>query len=171
MKLQISIAVVLPAVMVIGGVVRRDVRSVSNIISSLMMSPDNGILHLGDDGILRSFAENGTVIDYARLTVSQLMTVADWSSGEQRSHLQAIWANVNSFEVEDDQIWSPPVNLLPVTMREPPPDSPAPQNELDLRMIPPLLCQDIQCRNHMACRRRGCERCFIQDAIAKGFCI
>ena len=46
-------------------------RSISNIYAALELGPD-GLAHLGDDGILRSYAADYTALSYVRLSPEQI---------------------------------------------------------------------------------------------------
>ena len=53
--------------------------------------PD-GRLQIGDDGVLRSFAYNGTVLGHVKLTKNQLMKVAEeQTDGDFKAHLHEVW--------------------------------------------------------------------------------
>ncbi|EEH08013.1 hypothetical protein HCBG_03302 [Histoplasma capsulatum G186AR] len=80
--------------------------SVSEAMKGLEHDP-NGLVDIGDDGILRSFDSRGTVIDYRRLTTDELHSLSkDFVKGNDE-RLLAMWANVDSSLVDEEQIWNP----------------------------------------------------------------
>ena len=53
----------------------------------------HGRLQIGDDGVLRSFAYNGTVLGYVKLTNNQLLKVAEEQTDEDfKAHLHEVWS-------------------------------------------------------------------------------
>lgn len=107
----------------------------------------------GEDGILRSFDGEGRVIDFVRLDSGHLMTLAGLFGG-QKKELINIWQNVNSSEVTEDQIWSPPSNMLPAKSSDPE-QTPVHQNDLRAERD----CPEYHCPNTAYCRRVGCMLC------------
>ena len=93
-------------------------QSVHTLIKSLTLDP-NGFVHTADDGIVRSYAANGTVIDYQALTNCQLraqMNSLPPSMDRYLDHLHEVFAVVDGTTVEDGkQIWNPPQHLRPLT--------------------------------------------------------
>ncbi|KKZ67817.1 hypothetical protein EMCG_06527 [[Emmonsia] crescens] len=73
-----------------------------------------GIKHFGDDGVLRSFSSNGTVIDHARLINEPLMVAATWLPSKEQNILKEEWAGVGGSKVQSEQILSPPSHLRPL---------------------------------------------------------
>ncbi|ODH47704.1 hypothetical protein GX48_06196 [Paracoccidioides brasiliensis] len=101
-----------------------------------MKSDDEGFLHVGPDGILRSFDRNGKVIDYNRLDEKQLLAVGN-EIPQQIDYLKHLSANANSSQVDEDAIWTPtPTIPTPslkhktkrglIMKREPPQPTPPP---------------------------------------------
>lgn len=74
-----------------------------------MNSAGDGFVHIADDGVVRAYAANGTVIDYVKLSNSQLRAFVDSlppSIQDQREHLLDIWGDVDGNKVTDEgQIW------------------------------------------------------------------
>ena len=75
------------------------------------------MLHISDDGLARSYAGNGTVLDYVALSPSQLTAAVALTSPSHPSddvHPNAVWEGVDGRDVTDhDQIWNPPAHLQP----------------------------------------------------------
>lgn len=77
-----------------------------------MARHDQGITHLGDDGVLRSFAPNGTVLEYVKLSASQIQQVLD--SHGRTDHFTEVFDGVDGREVTDlEQLMNPGEHLLP----------------------------------------------------------
>lgn len=73
---------------------------------------DQGIVHLGDDGVLRSFAPNGTVLEYVKLSTNQIQQMLD--SHGRTDHLTEVYDGVDGREVTDlEQLTNPGEHLLP----------------------------------------------------------
>ncbi|QSS54234.1 hypothetical protein I7I53_01725 [Histoplasma capsulatum var. duboisii H88] len=130
----------------------------------------NGILHLADDGILRSFDETGNVLDYRRLNNTHLRAVAGSYSKDINNYLLNIWNNIDSFQVEEKAIWHPSPDLypLPLLQKSQRPFSPIKKHHSLLQRFPP--CADIPCTGHKTCRDADCYRCLISDRIESGRC-
>ncbi|KAG5291382.1 hypothetical protein I7I50_08175 [Histoplasma capsulatum G186AR] len=143
-------------------------RDVYDMLSSVE-TDTNGILHLADDGILRSFDETGNVLDYRRLNNSHLRAIASLYSKDINNHLLNIWNNIDGFEVEEKVIWHPSTDLYPLPLLQKSQSifSPIRHHSLLHRIIP---CADVHCTGHTTCRDMGCERCILPDKIASGRC-
>ncbi|QSS52508.1 hypothetical protein I7I53_08167 [Histoplasma capsulatum var. duboisii H88] len=122
----------------------------------------NGILHLADDGILRSFDETGNVIDYRRLNNSHLRAVASLYSKDINDYLLNIWNNIDGFAVEEKAIWHPPTDLypLPLLQKSQSISSSITHHSLLHRIV---YCADVHCTGHSTCRNVDCELCIIVD--------
>lgn len=125
-----------------------------------------GVLHLDDDGVLRSYDGAGNVLDYRRFNSSHLMTVANQYSGDLQSHLFEVWNSVDSFAVEEQQIWNPVNNPYQSLFPK--------QGTSDRRAYSPLTprveCESVRCENHETCHRSHCFYCFFIDRVADGHC-
>ncbi|OJD14627.1 hypothetical protein AJ78_05057 [Emergomyces pasteurianus Ep9510] len=137
-------------------------QSLNEILRSLETTED-GVLHVGDDGIARSFNEFGVVIDFARLDREQLQSAMDLEPVTRHPHLQEVWAEVDSSKVDLNQIWSPPEHLLPLQFRvTPAPQKRMPADEL-FRRSPQSHCINIECTGHRVCRQNSCTECVHVD--------
>ncbi|KAG5294291.1 hypothetical protein I7I48_10771 [Histoplasma ohiense] len=125
-----------------------------------------GVLHLDDDGVLRSYDRAGNVLDYRRFNSSHLMTVANQYSGDLQSHLFEVWDGVDSFEVEEQQIWNPVNNPYQSLFPR--------QGMSDRRTYSPLTrrveCDTVWCDSHETCHHHRCFYCFFIDRVADGHC-
>ncbi|QSS49232.1 repeat set, removed, yeast-enriched transcript [Histoplasma capsulatum var. duboisii H88] len=135
--------------------------SVSEAMKGLEHDP-NGLVDIGDDGILRSFDSRGTVIDYRRLTTDELHSLSkDFVKGNDE-RLLAMWANVDSSLVDEEQIWNPRQDYIKQFVSE------AATGRLKSRAMRDSLlsprephCTDYTCWSHSECegRKAGAEEC------------
>ncbi|KAK5125402.1 hypothetical protein LTR85_000511 [Meristemomyces frigidus] len=144
-----------------------------------MISTDDSSTHIGDDGVARAFAGNGTVIDYRKLSNSQLLSLAASlppSVQDLQEHLEEVYANVDGNDVTDPkELWDPAAHLRPDAaeaddMPEAQPQSRNPQHDvaaaLDSRQsygIPALYCLGATCSTRAACQFMGCGDCRSSD--------
>lgn len=78
-----------------------------------MTKHDHGMKHLGDDGVLRSFAPNGTVLDYVKLNASQVQQMVDLYGRDD--YLTEVFDGVDGHNVTNhEQLVNPGEHLLPV---------------------------------------------------------
>ncbi|KAF7192155.1 Lactobacillus up-regulated protein [Pseudocercospora fuligena] len=71
---------------------------------------DDFFVHIADDGVVRSWASNGTVIDAVRLTNRQLLEQvanAPLHLKPYVPHLEKVYANVNGYDVPEDELYHP----------------------------------------------------------------
>ena len=81
-------------------------------MAALQRHPD-GVVHLGDDGVLRSFHPNQTVLEYVKLSANQIQHVLDVQG--RNDHLNEIFDGVNGHSVTDlEQLTNPGEHLLPL---------------------------------------------------------
>ncbi|KAK0274597.1 hypothetical protein LTR91_004854 [Friedmanniomyces endolithicus] len=148
---------------------------------------DNGILidplgfiHVAKDGVERSYAENGTVIDYRRLSNDQLTRMAATLS----TVMQDVWKDVDGNDVtSDSQIFNPPPALRPTAptaegLQQSVNEVAAMKKLLEGRTVGPAigypttppLCTTLSCYKHQTCRMFGCSWCWITVSNNKGKC-
>lgn len=72
---------------------------------------EDGVTHLGDDGVLRSFHPNGTVIEYQKLSANQIGQMLDGFG--RTEHLDGVYNGVNGHSVSHYQALNPGEDLLP----------------------------------------------------------
>ncbi|OJD12184.1 hypothetical protein AJ78_07175 [Emergomyces pasteurianus Ep9510] len=146
----------------------KSITSIRDILRSLVTDSD-GFIHIGDDKIARSFDSFGTVLDYARLTDLQLAEIANRYSDSIRRHLFEVWSGVN-YEVTDDQIWNPPLDVLPPPLSNQP--ASAAMCELNVKEVLKANshCEFVRCSGHKTCRRAGCAYCVLNDRESSGNC-
>ncbi|PGH33178.1 hypothetical protein GX50_04020 [[Emmonsia] crescens] len=175
MKLLFSIALGLAAITEVMPLALPSKVDATGIIPNLK-SDLAGVLHLGDDGILRSFDGSGNVIDFARLDQPQLQAVIDWYSGDKdkQNHLQGLWANIDSSLVHEEQIWKPPQHILPTFISALPkaPLMSSAQNSNPLK-LQARFCTALHCQIQEHCYLRDplCPRCFAVDSFPHGDCL
>ncbi|OJD12547.1 hypothetical protein AJ78_06874 [Emergomyces pasteurianus Ep9510] len=125
-----------------------------------MRLDDEGLVDAGPDGILRSFDKRGRVIDFARLDHRQLMYTA--RALPNNNGLAKRWQNVNSSEVDEETIWSPPKHLLPrrFTDLEAVDEQRSPAAPLHHNSIrASRQCRSTYCQVTLQCRAIGCYFC------------
>ncbi|KKZ64390.1 hypothetical protein EMCG_09629 [[Emmonsia] crescens] len=147
-----------------------------------------GFNHIGDDGILRSFNEEGEVIGYTRLTHDQLLDIIEtspWSPGK-KEYLAQQWSAADSPQVSMEQIWQPPKGLLPLRFAEPErfrlkreqqqqqqqqqQSAKSPTVSLMLKPLPEW-CKRHMCYRHEECKFLGCFHCMFYSQLPYGDCI
>ncbi|KAL8831146.1 MAG: hypothetical protein Q9191_001020 [Dirinaria sp. TL-2023a] len=81
-------------------------------LMAAMTKHDHGMKHLGDDGVLRSFAPNGTVLDYLKLNASEVQQMVDRFG--RNDYLTEVFDGVDGHNVTDhEQLANPGEHLLP----------------------------------------------------------
>ncbi|KAI7660294.1 hypothetical protein KC318_g10178, partial [Hortaea werneckii] len=78
-----------------------------DLISSMTIE-DDGEIHIADDGVARSYAANGTVIDYRKLSHGQLLSMTGAlppNLQDKSDYFANVFAKVSGLDVDDeDQI-------------------------------------------------------------------
>ncbi|OJD10395.1 hypothetical protein ACJ73_09813, partial [Blastomyces percursus] len=150
-----------------------------------MTSHPYGYKHVGDDGVARSFAPNGTVIDAVGLSNEQLMKVVLFRKDpNERKYLMDLWKNVSGNSVPHHARYSPSEDLLPVFMKNSTlaeelkrksEDQKArygqSPNKRDSVLDPNVVCFDIICYNRTTCIWFECIDCVVYDRFHGTNCI
>lgn len=143
---------------------------------------DLGFIHFADDGIVRSYSENGTVIDYVPFNNALLMETVALNrpayDNQTYQHLLDVFDGVDGHDVTDpQQIFNPPNWLRPPPQM---PDSDDNNNDhafssasqdlprrtttsehlFDKRLTD---CNYGRCRSSVNCRIAGCSGCGYLD--------
>ncbi len=153
-------------------------RSRSEILGGIEQDPE-GFLHFADDGVVRSYSANRTVIDYAPLSNKHLLETINANRpfvGDDYEHLMEVFNGVDGHNVTDlNQIYDPPEWLRPQ------PSSAAHQSNgrsevardpaalLNARQVPPI-CFGMTCTKATVCRAFGCKGCGYLDATRYMIC-
>ncbi|OAX79207.1 hypothetical protein ACJ72_06476 [Emergomyces africanus] len=144
--------------------------NLADIIGSLA-TVSTGFLHLGDDKVLRSFDDDGIVLDFALLSDAHIAEIANGYSDHDRMHLYDVWNGVDNSKVGEGQIWNPPLHLLPRHLLNGQQLSGGtcdlPANEV---LNPGVLCNHFNCENHESCVEVGCPSCILIDRKIEGRC-
>ena len=107
-------------------------------MDALIKHDEDGIVHLGDDGVLRSFAPDLSVVDYVRLNPQQIQEAIGHRAGSPHlaefhehvngknvtklEHLFEVYENVNGEDVTElEHLLHPGEHLLPPGFGEPSP--------------------------------------------------
>ncbi|PGH01838.1 hypothetical protein GX51_05018 [Blastomyces parvus] len=149
-----------------------------------LKSHDQGFKHVGDDGVARSFGPDGIVIDAAALTNVQLLEEAkNHPDSSARKHLMELWKNVDGRNVPLEHHYSPPQNVLPLSLRDPEvkKELEAKQNEQlatygqspnkRSSILSPRACESIICKDTNWCQIYGCAYCRAYDQIKTQYCV
>ena len=72
---------------------------------------DNGTIHIGEDGVCRSFHSNGTVLDYVKFTPQHIQHIIKGYRGS--TNLTEVLTGVNGHDVTDAQALNPSNALVP----------------------------------------------------------
>ncbi|KXS99897.1 hypothetical protein AC578_919 [Pseudocercospora eumusae] len=85
--------------------------STSGVVAMAGMKVDGDFfVHIADDGVVRSWAANGTVIDAIRLTNRQLLEQianAPPPLAPYVPHLEKVYAHVDGYDVPDSELYHP----------------------------------------------------------------
>lgn len=143
-----------------------------------MYHKNDGILHIGDDGIARSFDGKGNVIAAIRMSKDELYSWADAMGDEfDKTDLRAIWDKADPDSVEQDGAFQPAKELMPPKFTDPEGfqasfdrrRSENPQesilSELS-RRADNNYCLGRRCTTTTACQFMGCQRCLQLDLSA-----
>lgn len=133
---------------------------------------DDGLIHLADDGVLRSYAANGTVLDARQLDNAQIMAfIKDRERHPNMTpsilqHFHDVFQGVSGFDVTDpDHLLNPPAELRPPRLSNrqvSPPQSRHVAGEIlstfrHYRKRAPPLCNEATCNSKSDCTRLGCD--------------
>ncbi|KAK5116692.1 hypothetical protein LTR62_007366 [Meristemomyces frigidus] len=96
-----------------------ETKDVLDTIRGLKKDPSGrGISHIGDDGVIRTYDQHGTVLDYAQLDASQLdayISNLPPLLQPHEAHLREVYTNVSGHDVQAfAQIMTPPDHLRPL---------------------------------------------------------
>ncbi|OAP64480.1 hypothetical protein AYL99_00452 [Fonsecaea erecta] len=137
-----------------------------------------GFIHLGDDGVLRSFDGDLKVVAYQPLTPDQITAYIDRTNEERRPHLREVFEGVDGRDVVDEeQLTNPAPGLLPAFKPGslPEVEKPTRRNERrhsasggDLGKRVP--CNQILCTNDIQCQDSFCFGCEVADFAWLGAC-
>jgi hypothetical protein len=154
-------------------------KSFAELRRGLPVDPD-GVFHLADDGVYRSYSANGTVLAYLALTPDQISTVINAYPVKDKTHLTSVYDGVDGTTVNDhDQLWKPSSDLLPNIFRtdalakripcDDVPDTTPAKRDTFLRPRDDY-CDRWGCRTNGACRSAGCDYCDVIDNYCSGTC-
>ena len=146
---------------------------------------DDGVTHLGDDGVLRSFHPNGTVIEYQKLSPNQIGQMLDGFG--RNEHLEEVFSGVSGHSVSHYQSLNPGEDLLPHRFKNSTNSTITSNNTQGLQerghnpdmggvwaatsgSQPGRYCADIWCTYHYQCygMHPACLRFSFPDAIDEG---
>ncbi|KAK3115101.1 hypothetical protein LTR53_005917 [Teratosphaeriaceae sp. CCFEE 6253] len=162
--------------------------------SLIKMKQDlDGISHVAQDGVMRSYDGEGNVIDAFPMTNAQLITFAKSQPGNdpvERQQLLDAWHDVDGHEVTSfAQMFNPPKHLRPPKqddddVEQSINEAVALKGYLESRSSPidgsyqpcnmyhsdKLFCVGRTCRTHRSCRAFGCTGCYWGYSMHRSYC-
>lgn len=73
-----------------------------------------GFVHLGDEGVLRSFGRDGSVLDYVQLSPQQIQDNIVHAPPKHSAHLQEVFTGIDGRDVADiEQLEHPGADIYP----------------------------------------------------------
>lgn len=84
-------------------------------VVAAMEKHKDGIMHLGDDGVLRSLAPNMTVLGYVKLAPGHIQHILDRQGRDD--HLTEVFDEVSGHDVHEEQPNNPGKHLWPFGFR------------------------------------------------------
>ncbi|TKA80649.1 hypothetical protein B0A55_01874 [Friedmanniomyces simplex] len=146
-----------------------------------------GFVHVADDGVERSYAANGTVIDYRQLSNDQLMKMTmnlPAAMQHLQGHLSDVWKGVDGNSVTSkSQFFDPPAHLRPAEptaedVQQSVNELVAMKKVLEGRSIPyppvtvmPPICHNMSCTNTINCQLFDCDECYLWRGFTRKYCV
>ncbi|QSS50634.1 hypothetical protein I7I53_11393 [Histoplasma capsulatum var. duboisii H88] len=138
-------------------------RDLQQLVNNLRTDP-NGLFHIGNDGILRSYDKDNNVIDYARLDSAELKSLAKRYSKDEEN-LIALWENADSSMIDEAQIWSPEPLKNSMSLGA---SAVSPNVDQQANVLAPRIddCSRLGCYNHHDCVAQdpNCHHC-VHDGV------
>ncbi|TKA23856.1 hypothetical protein B0A50_06991 [Salinomyces thailandicus] len=151
-------------------------QAVDKVIQSMVHDAD-GDIHIGDDGVARSYTANGTVIDFRKLSNAQILAMTSSLPPmlqHKAEYFNTIFAGVSGHDVHDNiQIWDPPAWLRASNFDDDKAQKSAnPQHDMKRQSytMGGLYCRGQPCSTHTACQIMGCHSCVFVDNYVKKMC-
>lgn len=148
---------------------------VSAAVQALNTDDDHGFFSVGADGVLRSFAGNGTVLDYHQLDPDQLASFAASQLAAWEASGMPVPASVanlaNSASAVDGRLVTDLDQLLDPADR-PVRSSAVKERDIDDLAIPAKRqgCVGTPCQSLPDCLVIGCAACFFPGGPPLGVC-
>ncbi|OTA67308.1 hypothetical protein K449DRAFT_430513 [Hypoxylon sp. EC38] len=144
----------------------------SDIYGAIETDPQ-GFVHIGDDGVLRSYGRDEKVVDYARLSPEQLKRAIDsWPNKDEHAHLNEVWDGIDGRDVPHTEALDPPVHLKPraagISPNSPDREATEVVKQLENRQV---VCLNIDCKTTESCQAMGCPVCGALDSMVKKICL
>jgi hypothetical protein len=145
-------------------------RDIGSILRDLQSDPE-GFAHLGDDGVIRTYTANFTVLSFAKLNPEQIWAVFRRHPQDYQErfgpHWTEVYENVDGRTVSNvSQILHPGDDILPDYMKTTSPNEDA-LKERDLDSNFDLAkrqgCVGRVCIRSQWCVDRGCRLCMVSD--------
>ncbi|GLA89597.1 hypothetical protein AtubIFM56815_004081 [Aspergillus tubingensis] len=140
-------------------------QNATGIINNIPQSP-NGVLFLGNDGVLRSVDAANRVVSYQQLSPQQISQYIQNLPQREASRIQRVFQGVDGREVTDlDQLLNPDSDQLP--SRAPTSVS---QSLPTGTGMPSQMCRTVDCTSQNTCRQNGCNSCLQAYQMSNGYC-
>ncbi|KAK4500639.1 hypothetical protein PRZ48_008828 [Zasmidium cellare] len=153
-----------------------------NVLPASYKYDQDGFVHMADDGVLRSYAANGTIIDalpFNNAQIKRMIAVAPGHIAPMRDHLLSVYDTVDGHDVHPDHHLNPPREMRHHKHGGPEPyendemyeemDRLYEQSENEFEIVKrtlegrPSFCIGRQCTTTAACGRLGCVVCMTWD--------
>ncbi|RAK94791.1 uncharacterized protein BO80DRAFT_370295 [Aspergillus ibericus CBS 121593] len=142
-------------------------QNISEIISSLPQD-NNGVLYLGNDGVLRSVDASGRVVAYQQLSPDQIREYNSKFPAAEQDRLSRDFQGVDGRDVTNlDQLLNPDRNLLPPMTTT---TTVSQQQPTSTNVPGRNTCGNVGCTSQRECRQNGCNNCLQADHMAMGYC-
>ncbi|OJI87734.1 hypothetical protein ASPTUDRAFT_80862 [Aspergillus tubingensis CBS 134.48] len=141
-------------------------QNATGIINNIPQSP-NGVLFLGNDGVLRSVDAANRVVSYQQLSPQQISQYIQNLPQRDASRLQRVFQGVDGREVTDlDQLLNPDSDQLPSRA----PTSVSQSLPTGTGMPSQDMCRTVDCTWQNTCRQNGCNSCLQAYQMSNGYC-
>ncbi|RAH54501.1 hypothetical protein BO85DRAFT_522861 [Aspergillus piperis CBS 112811] len=141
-------------------------QNVTDIINNIPQSP-NGVLFLGNDGVLRSVDAANRVVSYQQLSPQQISQYIQNLPQRDVARLQSGFQGVDGREVTDlDQLLYPDSDQLPSRA----PSSVSQSLPTGTGMQSQEMCRTVDCTSQNTCRQNGCNSCLQAYQMSNGYC-
>ena len=156
-----------------------DISSYITAIDDMKTDP-KGHMHFADDGIVRSYSGTGKVLDFVRLTNTQLLHSINAYGPvpkETETHLNEVWADVDGSNISDEHALDPPEIFQSSKFRNggtaiAPRTTPNAAHEARMELEGKILwCLGTSCIHEEECTFGGCFRCAERDMSVYFYCV
>ncbi|GKZ27199.1 hypothetical protein AbraIFM66951_005118 [Aspergillus brasiliensis] len=142
-------------------------QDVNGIINNTPQAP-NGVLFLGNDGVLRSVDASNRVVSYQQLSPQQISQYIQNLPQRDAARLQRVFQGVDGRDVTDlDQLLTPDDDQLPSRVATSTASQALPTGT---GLSGQDMCRTVDCTSQNACRQNGCNSCLQAYQMSTGYC-